>query len=181
MRIEFTGRRSEVGPELRALAERKLKKLDKVLRGISDVHVILESDKHRQKAEVSVRSPRLTLTAAEVSNDAGVSLATVIDKLTRQARRQKGKRIEGKRRAPAHATALFGGLLEPGREPAAKATPRIIRARRFVARPMMLDEAVMEVRGTDDGIVVFRNASTERINVLFKRRAGNLGLIDAEG
>ncbi len=179
MRIEFTGRHSEVGPELRALAERKLKKLQKVLRGISDVHVTLESDKHRQKAEVSVRSPRLTLTAAEVSNDAGASLATVIDKLTRQAQRQKGRRFERKRRAPARATALFGGLLGPERE--ARPGPRVIRNRRRAARAMTLEEAVQEVRGTSEGVVVFRDASTERVNVIYKRRDGNLGLIDAEG
>ena len=59
MRIEFTGRQTEVSPELRALTERKLRKLERVLHGISDVHVVLASDKHRQIAEVSVHSPHL--------------------------------------------------------------------------------------------------------------------------
>ncbi len=179
MRIEFTGRRSEVGPELRALAERKLRKLEKVLHGISDVHVVLGSDRHRQKAEVSVRSRHLTLTAADESTDAGACLATVIEKLTRQAQRQMGKRIQRKRRAPARATALWNGVLRPAADRAAG--PRVIRSRRFVAKPMTVDEAVLEVGGSDDGLVVFRNASTERVNVLYRRRDGNLGLIEPEG
>jgi putative sigma-54 modulation protein len=179
MRIEFTGRHSEVGPELRALAERKLRKLEKVLHGISDVHVVLESDRHRQKAEVSVRSPRLTLTAADVSSDAGASLATVIEKITRQAQRQMGKRIQRKRRAPARATALWNGVLRPAGERAAG--PRVIRTRRFVVKPMTIDEAVLEVGDSEEGVVVFRNARTERVNVLYKRRDGNLGLIEPEG
>jgi putative sigma-54 modulation protein len=177
MRVEFTGRQTDVSAELRALAERKLRKLEKVLHGISDVHVVLEADKHRQKAEVSVRSPHLTLTAADESTDAGASLATVLEKLTRQAQRHMGKRIERKRRGPSRATALWSGVLaaEPRRG------PRVIRTRRFVVKPMTVDEAVLEVGGNDDGVVVFRNAATARVNVLYKRRDGNLGLIEPEG
>jgi putative sigma-54 modulation protein len=178
MRIEFTGRQTEVSPELRSMAERKLRKLEKVLHGISDVHVVLEADKHRQKAEVSVLSRRLTLTAADESTDAGASLATVIEKLTRQAQRHMGKRIERKRRAPSRATALWSGVLAPA-EP--RRGPRVIRTRRFVVKPMTVDEAVLEVGGNDDGVVVFRNATTARVNVLYKRRDGNLGLIEPEG
>lgn len=178
MRIEFTGRQTEVSPELRALTERKLRKLDRVLHGISDVHVVLEADKHRHIAEVSVHSPHLSLTAADESTDAGASLATVLEKLTRQAQRHMGKRIERKRRGPSRATALWSGILgaaEPRRG------PRVIRSRRFVVKPMTVDEAVLEVGGNDDGVVVFRNAATARVNVLYKRRDGNLGLIEPEG
>ncbi len=178
MRIEFTGRQTEVSPELRALAERKLRKLDKVLHGISDVHVVLEADKHRQRAEVSVLSRRLTLTAADESTDAGASLATVLEKVTRQAQRHMGKRIERKRRAPSRSMALLSGVLAPA-EP--RSGPRVIRTRRFVVKPMTVDEAVLEVGGNDDGVVVFRNAATARVNVLYKRRDGNLGLIEPEG
>src|SRR5215510_7692646 len=167
MRIEFTGRQTEVSPELRALTERKLRKLERVLHGISDVHVVLESDKHRQIAEVSVHSPHLTLTAADESTDAGVSLSTVLEKLTRQAQRHMGKRIERKRRSPSRAMALWSGILgvaEPLRG------PRVIRSRRFFVKPMTVDEAVLEVGGNDDGVLVFRNAATARVNVLYKRR-----------
>jgi putative sigma-54 modulation protein len=178
MRIEFTGRRAEVGPGLRALAERKLKKLEKLLHGISDVHVVLEGDKHRQKAEVSLLSPSLSLSAAEVSTDAEASLKTVLDKLTRQAQRFRGRRFEGRRRA---SRAALPREPPPVAARETAALPRIIRSRRFLVKPMTVDEAAMEVGGYGDGVVVFRNASTERVNVLYKRRDGNLGLIEPEG
>lgn len=179
MRIEFTGRQTEVGPELRALTERKLRKLEKVLHGITDVHVVLSLDKHRQIAEVSVNSAQLTLTAAEESGDAGLSLATVIDKLTRQAQRQMGRRAQRRRRVDPRATALWSGVLGPSSD--RSEGPRVVRSRRFLVKPMTVDEAVLEVGGNEEGVVVFRNASTERVNVLYKRRDGNLGLIEPEG
>jgi putative sigma-54 modulation protein len=105
MQVEYTGRQTEVSEEIRALAERKLKKLSRVLRGITHVHVIIGVDKHRHLAEVSVRSPRWSLAARDETGDFAVSLATVLDKLIRQAKRHNGKRQERKRRLPARAAA----------------------------------------------------------------------------
>jgi len=101
MQVEYTGRQTEVPEAIKALAERKLKKLSRVLRGITHVHVILGVDKHRHLAEVSVRSPRRSLAARDVTRDLGV----VLDKLIRQAKRLSGKRQERKRRAPARTRA----------------------------------------------------------------------------
>jgi ribosome hibernation promoting factor len=105
MQVEYTGRQTEVPAEVKALAERKLKKLSRVLRGITHVHVILGVDKHRHLAEVSVRSPRRSLAARNETGDLGVSLAAVLDKLIRQAKRFNGKRRERQRRVPARAPA----------------------------------------------------------------------------
>jgi putative sigma-54 modulation protein len=98
VQVEYTGRQTQVPEEIKALAERKLRKLARVLRGITHVHVILGVDKHRHLAEVSVRSPRRSLAARDETPDFGVSLATVLDKLIRQAQRHTGKRQERKRR-----------------------------------------------------------------------------------
>jgi len=179
MRIEFTGRQTEVPKELRQLAERKLQKLAKVLHGITNVHVVLSADKHRQIAEVTVHSSHLDLTAAEESGDFGSSLATVVEKLTRQAQRHLGKLRERKRRAPARATALWSGVLASAATSEDRG-PRVIRSRRFVAKPMTVDEAALEVQRADDGFLVFRDATTERVSVLYRRRDGNLGLIEPE-
>ena len=90
MEVEYTGRQTEVPAVIKALAERKLKKLSRLLRGITHVHVILGIDKHRHLAEVSVRSPQRSLAARDETGDLGVSLATVLDKLIRQAKRHNG-------------------------------------------------------------------------------------------
>jgi putative sigma-54 modulation protein len=177
VQIEYTGRQTEVPLALKTLAERKLRKLERVLGRITHVHVVLAADKHRQSAEVSVNSPHLTLSATEESSDLAVSLATVVDKLTRQAQRHLGKLRQRKRRAP-KTTALWAGVMAAGE--ALGKGPRVIRSRRFMVKPMTVEEAVHEVEGSDEGFLVFRDSATERMNVLFKRKDGNLGLIEPE-
>jgi len=176
MVVEFTGRQVEIPPAVRALAERKIGKLAKVLPGITHVRVVLGADKHRQRAEVSVHSPHLDLVANEVAGDASVALSTVIDKLTRQAQRHKEKVRGGKRRASVRATPVLPA------KPAAPAegAPRVIRSRRFVAKPMTLEDAALLAANNGDGVIVYRDAATRRIGVVFRRRDGNLGFIEPE-
>jgi putative sigma-54 modulation protein len=174
LRIEFTGRHSEVPPEIKRLAERKLQKLARLLPGMTRAHVIVTRDKHRQIAEVSIRSKHLDLTAEEASPDLGGSLSTVIDKLTRRAQRQVDKR-RTRKRGGAERTRL-----RPAEDQPAEPGPRVIRSRRFPVKPMTLDEAALEVTQSPEGFLVFRDAATERVNVLYKRKDGNLGLIEPE-
>jgi putative sigma-54 modulation protein len=179
MRIEYTGRQTDVDPSLKALAERKLAKLAKVLPGITHVHVIVAADKHRQIAEVSVHSPNLDLAASDETDDLAGALAGVIDKLARQAQRHVGKRRERKRRSVGRTTALWSGVLaaEP-RSP--EAGGRVIRSRRVLVQPMTVDEAILEVGRNEEGFLVFRDAATARLNVLYRRKDGHLGLIEPE-
>jgi putative sigma-54 modulation protein len=174
MTIEYTGRQTEVGPRLRALAERKLAKLARVLRGITRVHVILTADKHRQIAEVSVHSRNLDLTATQVGSDLGSSLGTVMDKLERQAVRRRGRFRERMRRAPLSAR----GKAAP--EPAPGERPRVIRDRRRSLKPLTVEQAAHAVDASDAGLLVFRDARTERVSVLYRRMDGHLGLIEPE-
>jgi len=127
MKIEFTGRQTEVPPEIRRLAERKLHKLTRVLPGITWAHVIVSTGRYRQIAEVSIRSKRLDLTAREESTDLGASLLAVMDRLTRQVVRRLGRLRERKRAAGA------------GREPKRGTNRRVpgsrVKAARRAVRP----------------------------------------------
>ena len=174
MKVEFTGRQTEVTPKVRGLAERKLKKLARVLPGITHVHVVLSSDKHRRIAEVTVQSRHLTLTAAEQTDDHVASLGTVMDKLARQAQRHVGRRRERKRREPEGAALAPSGPAAGG-----DGGVRIIKSRRADVKPMTVDEAALEVDASQEGFLVFRDAATEKVSVLFKRKDGNFGLTEA--
>jgi len=173
MKIEFTGRQTDVPPAARALAERKLRKLARVLPGITRAHVTLTSERHRQIAEVVVHSRRVELAAESRSNDPELSVSDVMDKLLRQAQRYVGKRRESKRRRPSARTLPPAGEARDG-----PGTPRVVRSRRFPVKPMTLDEAALEVGSRAEGFVVFRDAATERVSVLYRRKDGNLGLIE---
>ncbi len=174
MKIEFTGRQTEVPPEVRTLAERKLQKLARVLPGITRAHVTVTADRHWQIAEASVHSKRVGLTAQSRSNDQGLSVSDVMDKLLRRAQRYVGKRRE--RKGGASPRTLPGAAEAPSRD----GSPRVVRSRRFPVKPMTLDEAALEVGSRDEGFLVYRDATTERLNVLYRRKDGNLGLIEPE-
>jgi putative sigma-54 modulation protein len=178
LKIDFTGRQTEIPPEIRRLAERKLAKIEKLLPSVTRAHVILTADKRSLVAEVSVHSRQLDLAAAHASGHAGLSLTGAIEKLVRQAEKQRTRR---KPRKGSESPRLAGALAaEPAAGPADGGSPRVIRSRRTVLKPMTLDEAALEMDGRGDGVLVFRDAATARVSVLFRRRDGNLGLIEPE-
>jgi len=174
MKIEFTGRQTEISAEIRRLAERKLQKVAKVLPGVTRAHVILAVERHRQIAEVSVHSRQLDLSAVAESPNPRLSVAGAVDKLLRQAERQRQRR----RLRKGSASPRRPGL--PAPEAGDGGGPRVIRSRRLAVKPMTLDEAALEMDGRTDGVLVYRDASTERVSVLYRRKDGNLGLIEPE-
>jgi putative sigma-54 modulation protein len=182
MKIEFTGRQTEISNEVRRLAERKLQKVTRVLPRMTRAHVILTADKHRQVAEVSVHSRNLDLSAVEVSTNPRLSVSNAMDKLLRQAQRQRAKQRDrkgaGSARRPAATRSEGSGDATEAIE--APDTPRVIRNRRRAVKPMTLDEATLEIETRGEGVLVFRDARTERMRVLYRREDGHLGLIEPE-
>jgi putative sigma-54 modulation protein len=175
MKIEYTGRQTEVPAEVRRVAEQKLAKLAKLLPSLTRAHVTLSADRHRRLAEVSVHSRQLDLAAVGDSSNPRLSVSEAVDKLIRQAQKQRTRRMPRKgaaspRKGPPAAPEPPGGD---------GAGPRVIRSRRTAVKPMTLDEAALEL-GDGDGVLVFRDAATERVTVLFRRKDGNLGLIEPE-
>ena len=175
MRIEYTGRQLEVPEAARALAERKLTKLQRILPGITNAHVTFRNDRHRQVAEVVVHSRRLDLSATEAGSDFAASLKLAIDKLLHQAQRARGRRRDRRRRGAEQRSVPPAASL-----PASERPVRVIRSRGFEAKPMTIDEAVLQMETRKDGPLVFREANGAGVRVLYWRKDGNLGLIEPE-
>jgi putative sigma-54 modulation protein len=184
MKIEFTGRQTEISKEVRRVAERKLQKVSQALPRATRAHVILTADKHRQIAEVSVHSRNLDLSAVGKSTNPRLSVSNAVDKLLRQAQREQAKRRDRKGASSARRP-------EDARKPPRKKKvvpvpaddgegPRVIRNRRRAVKPMSLDEATLEIESREEDVLVFRDADSERVRVLYRRRDGNLGLIEPE-
>ncbi len=173
MKIEFTGRQTEIGDELRRVSERRLQKIARLLPSITRAHVVVTADKHRQIAEISLHSRQRDLTAASVDADARLALATAFDRLARQVEHVRSKRRVRKGAASPRLPAA-------AREQPADGGARVVRSRRAALKPMTLDEAALELDARGDGVLVFRDAVTERMTVLFRRKDGNLGLIEPE-
>ena len=88
MKIDITGRQIEITPALKEFAEEKLSKLEKLLVGPVEAHVVLAIAKHRHIAEIKVKSPHTVLSGTEETGDLYASIGEVVDKLERQALKQ---------------------------------------------------------------------------------------------
>ncbi len=174
LRIEYTGRHLEVPESARRLVERKLGKLERILPGITAAHVTLSADRYQRVAEIVVHSPQLDLAAAEKGADPAGALKAALEKLLHQAQHAKGRRRDKQRHAPAPRRA------PAPRQPSAEREVKVVRSRGFVAKPMTLDEALLQMETRREGPLVFREPGARGVRVLFWRRDGNLGLIDSE-
>jgi putative sigma-54 modulation protein len=180
MQIEFTGRQTSVPDGLKVTVERRLGKLTKVLHGITHVHVVLSADKRRKVAEVTVRSPHLTLAAVEESGDLEQATLSVMDKLVKQAQRHVGKLRTRKRGSARQASGLWAGVLAPAEDGDGAGGRRVIQTRHFLPKPMTVEEAVIELGSDGEDLVVYRDAGTDRVHVLYRRKDGHLGIIEPE-
>jgi putative sigma-54 modulation protein len=177
MEFEYTGRHVEVTPTLRAHVEDHFQKIEHIFNDTTArAHVIIDVEKNRQIGEILVHWRDHTLTARDTNADMYQALTRAIAKIEKQALKLKKKIIDGKQRAKP--TSLVapqpdGQLLEASPRP-----PRIIAARRYTVKPMTAEEAALRLSGEDDQFVVFRDADTNRVAVLYKRRDGNYGLIE---
>lgn len=183
MRLELTGRRVDITPDLRKQVEKKLAKLDRLLKGgIISVQTVLTQEKYRHKSEVTVHTRgEHFLHGLGDTNSWDTSIGDALEKIVQQLQKVKGKWQQRKRRATSART-----LPAPEAAPAAAPAPapkarRVRRVPRYPVKPMTVEEAALTVDAGDDSFVVFRNAATDSINVVYRRKDGHLGLIEPEG
>jgi putative sigma-54 modulation protein len=179
MNVEITGRHVEITPAIRTYVLKRLGKFTKILGDDISFHVIIDVEKERQTAEVLLKSKLLDLTANVVSDDMYNSIIRAIEKLERQALKHKSKLIEGKRqRAKAKSVANKLGVGEPTARTLAQRTNGI-QEEEAQRKPMAVEEAVIELDHSEYPFVVFRNADSGAVNVLYRRKDGSIRLIRA--
>jgi putative sigma-54 modulation protein len=187
MRLELTGRHLDITPTHRKLVDAKLARLERLLNDSAvSAQAVLLVERGRCRAELSLhaRDERF-LHSVGVGSNWEVTIGQAVDKMAQQAQRVKGKWKERKRHArPLEALVpLDGG---DGRRPSRRSAPagrarmpRIMKASRQAIKPMTVADAAREIDAGGDGLIVFRDAETSRINVLF-RKGGELRLIETE-
>jgi len=175
MELIIQGKNVEISDWLRRYVEKKIGKLDRYLNDIIEARVELAVEKtrsaqDRQVAQVTVKTKRALLRAEEKSSDLFASIDAVADKIHRQIARYKEKRT-----SKARGQQLGVLLAEEAEEPR-----RIVRVKRFQVSPMDEEEAIeqMELLGHD--FFIFYNVETGSLNVLYRRKDGNYGLIQPE-
>jgi putative sigma-54 modulation protein len=187
--ITIHGRDVEVKPRLQEYVEKKVGKLDRYLSIIREARVDLteikgaRSASDRYVAQLTIPLKGTVLRAEERHNDLFAAVDAVLDKMNRQIERYKGKRWRGR------GDGMEASQVAPEPEETAP-VPEVdedggpsvvVRRKQFLLTPMNEAEAIeqMQLVGHDNFFVFF-NAGTNRVNILYRRRDGSLGLIDPE-
>jgi putative sigma-54 modulation protein len=174
MRLDITGRHVEITTPLRQLIDRRLAKLSRLLNDSAiSATVVLTKEKYRHLAEIVIHARGdHTLRGIGVGNAWHLSLRQASEKIEQQAQKLKSKWAERKRRG--NGTRTVGPT-------AVEASPaRVVRASRYAVKPMSVEDAALRVESGPDTFLVFRNSDTDTVSILYRRKDGNLGLIEPE-
>lgn len=169
MNIIVNGRHLEITSALRSYAEEKIGRFEKYISNITEAVVTLGVEKYRHKAEVLLKVNGVMIQAESVTGDVYSSIDEVVEKLEKQVLKHKEKihsYRKGEKKAPA---AAAGVATEKG---------RIIKHKRFDMKPMDPEEAVNQMEMLDKDFFVFANQANGDINVVYRRKDGNYGLIE---
>jgi putative sigma-54 modulation protein len=177
MRVEITGRHVDITPGIRQLIDKRLAKLERVLndRAMSAT-VTLTKEKYRHRTEIVVHTKGdHHLNGNAEGTGWPLSVRQAVAKVEHQAEKLKSKWTEGKRqRAGVKVTSA-------PREPRApEKNRRVVRQTRYAIKPMSVEDAALRVESGPDTFVVFRNADTDAISIVHRRKDGSLGLIEPD-
>ena len=178
MELQITAKNIELTPAVRRYIERKLSKLTRHLTNIrkSDVEVFGEATKSPQQhfgVQVTVDSNGTILRGEERGEDLFAAIDKVTLVMSRQIEHYKGK-LYKKGRGNSLARGEFSEEAEP--QPVRK----VVKVKRFDVKPMSLAEAIDQMELLKHDFFLFFNADTEELNLLYRRKDGNYGLIEPE-
>jgi putative sigma-54 modulation protein len=177
MEITVTGRHVAITPAIEAYARKKIESIHIDFPRVLDVHFILEVDKFRQRAEVVMHcGNHINIEASDVHEDLYAAIDKTVDKAERQLRKYK-TRMQNHRPRRA-VTQNFDDQILTHDLHEEHGKTQLIRTEQYACKPMFLDEAVLQLEVSDRReFLVFLNAETEKVNVLYRRRNGDFGVI----
>ncbi len=174
MRYIITGKNIDITEGLRTAIHDKIGKLEKYFTPDTEIHVTLSVEKDRQKIEVTIPVKGNIIRSEQVSNDMYVSIDLVEEVIERQLKKYKKKIIDQKQAAGSFSSEFMED------EPEETEEVKIIRTKRFGMKPMYPEDACVQMELLGHDFFVFRNAETEEVNVVYKRKGNTFGLIEPE-
>lgn len=174
MKVQVRGRNIDVTEALKDYVVKRLGKLDKYIDNFGDAQVTLTVEKESHRIEVTIPINGMILRGEESTGDMYTSTDLVVEKLEKQIGRYKGKLQKRGARF------VNGQKFAVPAIPDGEDGPRLVRTKRFAIKPMPVEEAVLQMNLLGHNFFVFSNAETEQVNVVYKRKDGNYGLIEPE-
>ena len=175
MRFTISGKNIEVTEGLKSAIIDKLSKLERYFTPETEIIVTLSVEKDRQKIEVTIPVKGNIIRSEQVSNDMYVSIDLVEEVIERQLRKYKNKIVEKHQ----NGGNLRKEFIEKETE-AEEEEVNIIRTKHFGMKPMFPEDACIQMELLGHSFFVFRNADTDEVNVVYKRKGNTYGLIEPE-
>lgn len=172
MKVQVRGRNIDVTSALKEYVEKRLNKLDRFMDDLGEAQVTLKVEKDSHRVEVTIPVNGMILRGEESTGDMYTSIDLVSEKLEKQIEKYKGKLMRRRQPAPGDQKDVSSYQFDDG--------PRVVKTKRFAVKPMVVDEAVLQMNLLGHSFFVFSNAETELVNVVYKRKDGNYGLIEPE-
>ncbi|MHB1127707.1 MAG: ribosome hibernation-promoting factor, HPF/YfiA family [Bacillota bacterium] len=173
MNVIVRGKNIQITDGLRSYVEKRIGKLEKYFENIEEAQVTLAVEKERHIVEVTVPLDGIILRGEEETGDMYGSVDLVMEKLEKQIAKFKTRLAKKLRNQGMRDLGQDNGHI-PEEE------PKVMRTKRFAIKPMPLEEAIMQMNLIGHSFFVFSNADTEEVNVIYRRKDGNYGLIEPE-
>jgi len=178
MLINVTAKGVEVPPGLKEYVQQKLVKLERLLRKIDTVDIACSRERQWRIVEMMLNADGLLLRGEDRAADVLLAVDSLLGKLERRVKKSRSKQVQRYREAPETRDAWAAAL--EGEQAESVPDSRLVRSKRFLLKPMNPEEAAAEMDLLGHDFYVFRNAETEQVNVLYRRRDGHYGLIEPE-
>lgn len=175
MKFQIRGKNIPVTASLKEYVEKRLKKLDKYFDTNPEAIVTLVVERNRHRVEVTMPLNGYILRGEEESADMYSSVDLVVDKLEKQLNKYKTKFLKKNKGATIREMPV-GQMEAPVEDDGAV----VVRTKRFAMKPMAVEEAILQMNLLGHNFFVFSNDDTEKVNVVYRRKDGNYGLIEPE-
>lgn len=181
MKVEYVARHYELNDRVRTFTESKLRKLEKFLQEPIEAHVMLETAKHRNRADLRLTHRFGMIQATEDTDEMFDAINLAVDKAEKQARRSN-KKFHAKRRRGGREEAKQSWPLAilDADSMGSGGAPDVIKSTQLQIEFMSLDEAATRLADSERDFIVFRNLDSDEVNVLYRRPDENYGLISPE-
>src|SRR5690606_31757171 len=177
MRITISGKNVEITDALRQQIIKKVSKLERYFDENTEAQITLSVEKNRHIMEVTIPFNGVVLRAEEYTDDMYKTLDSVLDKLEKQIHKYRTK-LDKRMKSGAfkYDKPLFSDKFEEESE----TPPKVVKTKRFAVKHMRAEEAILQMELLGHRCYVFTNADSDEVNVVYKRKDGNYGVIEPE-
>ncbi|MBC7361837.1 MAG: ribosome-associated translation inhibitor RaiA [Candidatus Aminicenantes bacterium] len=174
MIVNFTARHTELTDEIKDYCQKRLERMEKILRDVQEIDIILSEQRNRKKVDLQIKRRGEDFVISEETNDMFNSLNQAFDSLEKKIVKERRKLIQKRRRVSNRELPLAGSEAE-------ETALRLVRLPYYSDKPISVQEALLQLEEGKKEVFLFRKEGSESWAAVFRRKDGKIGLVDPEG